>query len=260
MLKLRVRAPKMAQPQEVEFAPDTPWAATRIHLSSLCGIDEDRIRVLQGFPPKPIEAEDSTLLQDMKLRPNEMLTVQDGEPRVQIVNTGERYVQLSHDRAHFRRRNCPADNSCLFHSCAYILKNRSRIDGPTLRQECISWILTDPKRFQETTGEDATKYCQWLAKPDSWGGYVELGILSELYKTEIVVLDIQSGSIIRCGEEHNYPLRGFVVFTGTHYDAIAMSTSSSLTDESQDQVLFNPRDEKVFQKADEFIKEEQRKK
>lgn len=256
MLKLRVRSPKHPTPQEVEFVADCPWIAVLAELSAMCDIDEGRLRVLKGFPPKPIELDEMVLLQDAGLRPNEMLIVQDGGPRVQVVNTGERYVQLSHERAHFRRRNCPADNSCLFHSCAYILKNKSRTDGPSLRKECVEYVVSYPAKFRETTGEDAMTYAQWLMKPDSWGGYVELAILSELYQTELIALDLQSTSVIRCGQEHNYPVRGFLVFTGKHYDAIAMSTANNLTDESQDQVLFNQRDDAVYGKALEFVKEE----
>lgn len=257
MLKIRVRFPKQSTPQEVQFPLDLPWAVVLLELSNVSGINENSLRVLGGYPPKPIEppSEEATL-QEMGLRQNEMLIVQDGGPRVQVVNTGERYVQPSNERAHFRRRYVPADNSCLFHSCAYILKNRSRTDGLALRQQCAEYVLNHPQKIKESTGEDPTTYAQWILQPNNWGGYVELSILSELYKTEIIALDLESTTVIRCGSEHNYPLRGFVVFTGQHYDAIAMSTANNLFDESQDQVLFNPRDEAVFKKAQEFVKEE----
>lgn len=177
---------------------------------------------------------------------------------MQVVNTGERYAQPANERAHFRRRSCPADNSCLFHACAYILKDKNRTDGPKLRMQCVEYVLHHPKIYTEA-GEDPMKYASWLAQPNTWGGYMEMVALSEMHQVEIIALDLESTTIIRCGENKNYPLRGYVVFTGNHYDAIAMSTSTNLTDESQDQVLFNPRDEAVFQKAVDFVKEEGRK-
>lgn len=213
------------------------------------------MRVLQGFPPKPVEPSDPSITLDaLNLRPNEILTIQEGPCGVKIVNTGEKYVPLSHERAHFRRRHVPADNSCLFHSCAYMLLNKSRTDGPTLRQRCVQYVYENPQRLKDV-GEDPVKYMAFLSNSDNWGGYIEISFLSEMFQTEIIVLDLASHSIIPCGTEHEYPTIGFIAYTGSHYDAIAMSTASSLMDETKDQVLFNRRDKAVFEKAKEFLDE-----
>lgn len=259
MLPLRARFPKQATPQSLSFSLDAAWSEVLAALIQQSGVPEHQIRVLSGFPPKPFEPSHGVLLKDCGLRENEMLTIQEGGPRVQLVNTGERYVPIAHERAHFRRRECPADNSCLFHACSYILKNKSRLDGPALRMECAQYVLDHRNDFRTLTGEDPDKYVPWIVQKDSWGGYIELVILSRLYETEIIALDLTSSSVIRCGSENNYPVRGYVVFTGQHYDAIAMSTANSLIDESHDQVLFNPRDESVFARAKEFVKEEGKK-
>lgn len=255
MLPLRIRCPKSASPQTLELPLTTSWAEACLVFSEASGVEKSCLRVLSGFPPKPIEPSDeSVTLQELKLRPNAILTIQQGEARVQLVNTGKRYIQPSHERAHFRRRNVPADNSCLFHACAYILLNGSRSDGPTLRRRCVEYVMSHPERLKEV-GEDPHKYVDFLSKGDSWGGYIEISFLSEMFETEIIVLDLSSHSIIRCGESNGYSIIGFIAYTGTHYDAVAMSTSSSLVDESQDQVLFNLRDKAVFKKADEFLNE-----
>lgn len=255
MLPLRIRCPKSASPQTLQLPLSTTWGEACLAFSEASGVEKDCLRVLSGFPPKPIEpSNESVTLQELKLRPNENLTIQRGEARVQVVNTGKRYIPPSHERAHFRRRNVPADNSCLFHACAYMLMNGSRSDGPSLRQRCVEYVLAHPQRLKEV-GEDPQKYVEFLSKGDSWGGYIEISFLSEMFETEIIVLDLSSHSIIPCGECNDYSTIGFIAYTGTHYDAVAMSTSSSLIDESQDQVLFNRRDKAVFQKAEEFLNE-----
>lgn len=256
MLKLRVRSPRQTAPAELEVPSDIPWNELLLNLSELSGIEATRLRVLQGFPPKPIEPpQSSATLKELGLRPNALLICQEGEPRIEVINTGERYIPFSHERARFSRRNVPADNSCLFHSCAYVLKDRSRSDGPSLRQVCAEYILNHPEKIK-ACGEDPVLYAQWILHPSNWGGHIELSILSDVFQTELIVLDGSTNHIIHCGEEHHYPARAFLFYTGQHYDALSMSHSGNIVDESKDQVLFNPRDIAVFERAKEFLNEQ----
>uniref|UniRef100_A0A0A9Z5Y8 Ubiquitin thioesterase OTU n=1 Tax=Lygus hesperus TaxID=30085 RepID=A0A0A9Z5Y8_LYGHE len=127
----------------------------------MSGIDMSKLRVLHSYPPKPIETSTDTLVKDLHLRQNDTLIVQEGEANVQMVNTGKKYVKPSGDVAHLVRRICPGDNSCLFHACAYILRDKSRIDGPALRRECVNTILTHPEKYNvETIGQDTTEYAK----------------------------------------------------------------------------------------------------
>lgn len=255
MLPLRLRCPTNSAPQQLSLPLSATWEEAFRAISEASRVEESKMRILSGFPPKPVEpSSQSITLQEMKLRPNEMLTIQEGEPRIQLINTGERYVPLSHERAHFRRRYVPADNSCLFHSCAYVLLNRSRTDGPSIRQRCIDYVLANPQRLKEV-GEDPIKYIAFLSNPNNWGGHIEISFLSEMFETEIIVLDLSSHSIIPCGSVQEYPTVAFIAYTGQHYDAVAMSTASNLMDETHDQVLFNRRDKAVFQRAKEFLDE-----
>lgn len=228
-----------------------------MELESLCGIESNKMRILTGFPPKPLEPSEYDLVNSLGLRSNDILTVQEGEARVQFCNTGLKYVPPVAARSHFIRRICPADNSCLFHASAYILHNKSRTDGPLLRQRCVDVVLSRPDMYnQETIGSPNEQYASWLSQKDSWGGAVELQILSTFYQTEIIALDLESSTMQHFGNEEGYNTRGFVVYTGNHFDCIAMNPTYNSPSERDDQVLFNVSDETVVTRAQRFVNEE----
>jgi ubiquitin thioesterase OTU1 len=212
---------------------------------------------LTGFPPKPIQADETALLVTI-FKENDTIIVQKGEAMVKQGSTDGKYVAPSSDRATFVRRRMPSDNSCLFHAAAYVLRNKSRTDGPALRRECADTVLANKDVFNSTLlGRSPADYVQWLREPTSWGGMIELVVLSFLFQTEIVALDIQSARMERVGSDRNYVTRCFVVFTGNHYDAIAMSENHLGNGaEGDDQVLFNSRDQRVLDQAVRFVKSE----
>lgn len=43
------------------------------------------------------------------------------------------------------------------------------------------------------------KYIQWIQKPNSWGGAIELAILSSYFQVEIDSIDVQTGRIDKFG-------------------------------------------------------------
>ncbi|KAK7201594.1 OTU-like cysteine protease [Novymonas esmeraldas] len=256
-ITVRVRTPKSSTPEQVELSSSGTWGEAAAVLSARSGVALARLRVLAGFPPKPVQLELDSPLSALKLRANDMLTVQEGEASVQLGNTGERYVPPASERAHFTRRRCPADNSCLFHACAYVLRDKSRTEGPQIRQECVMAVLNRPDMFNmNTLGMDPATYAAWLSGKDSWGGAIELEILSFLYKTEIFALDLQSATVQRFGTSMGYTVRVFLVYTGNHYDCIAMNPMYNSTSEREDQTLFSSRDDNVLTRAKRFVAEE----
>lgn len=256
-ITIRVRLPKSSAPKELTLDPEAPWIGVLYELEAMSDIPVSKLRVLSGFPPKPVEAADTATIAELKLRNNDTLIVQEGEARVQLGNTGQRYVPPAPEKAHFTRRICPADNSCMFHACAYILRNRSRTDGPQLREECVQAVLSRPDVFNAALlGQPPLAYAAWLQRKDAWGGAIELMILSNLYETEIIALDLESSRMERFGESKGYSVRGFVVYTGNHYDCIAMNPMFNSPYEKDDQVLFNTRDGQVVERAKRFVREE----
>jgi hypothetical protein len=90
-------------------------------------------------------------------------------------------------------------------------------------------VLQDSVRFNEATLNcSPIEYAQWIKFDTrfnlqfpvnrSWGGDVELNVLSEHLKMGIDCIELQSGYIYRYGE--NYPRRCILIYLGTHYDCI----------------------------------------
>jgi ubiquitin thioesterase OTU1 len=252
-MKLRLRLPNQKEPKQIEVEDDTAYGLFLFIVENEAHIPAAALRLLTGFPPKAIAAEDVTLVSSF-LRDNDVIIVQKGEAIVKQGSTDGKYIAPSSDRATFVRRRVPGDNSCLFHAAAYVLRNKSRTDGPALRQECADVVLANRELFTATLlGRPPAEYVQWLRQPTSWGGQIELIVLSFLFQTEIVALDLQSSRMERIGEDKNYATRSFVVYTGNHYDAIAMSVSALGGAEHDDQVMFNSRDQRVLDQAVRFV-------
>lgn len=256
-MKLRLRLPGQGV-SEISLDDDCPWIQLLLAVSEkLNGISPYRLKVMGGgFPPRAIQPADELEMLCTLVRDGDMLTVQVGDASVKQGMTDGKYVPPSNDRTVFVRRTVPGDNSCLFHACAYVLKDKSRSLGPSLRQECAEVVLANPQKYDAALlGQPPRDYVDWILRPTSWGGAIELSILSFLYQTEIIALDLESATMQRFGEGENYSLRAFVVYTGKHFDAIGVANPLSASSERDDQVLFNPRDEKVFQRAVRFVQE-----
>lgn len=126
------------------------------------------------------------------------------------------------------RRVMPDDNSCLFHTVAYLLEGQFPAKAETLaklRQRISDFIKEDNgERFDEITlGKSPADYARWITQPNSWGGAVELSIFAELYSTEIYALDITSARGNCFGEMNGYDKRVYALFDGIHYDAIVIN-------------------------------------
>ena len=127
---------------------------------------------------------------------------------------------------------------------------RVTVQGPVKKQQ--------PDGMSHRGGGGAypslVRTCRSLQEPDTWGGAIELAILSFVYCTEIVSLDVQTARMDVYGQGEGYVTRVFVLYTGKHYDAMAVAPTYGAP-ESQDQVMFNTRDERVMQKATQFVAE-----
>jgi ubiquitin thioesterase OTU1 len=225
-------------------------------LEAETGIPAEIIRILSGFPPKPLALDDPTLtLAALGMQNGDTVIVQKGEARdLKRGHSDGKYVPPSNPRGVFVRRVVPSDNSCLFHACAYVLENRSRDAGPSLRLKVAEVVAAHPQKFTTAfLGRPNPEYCMWIQDPRAWGGAIELSILAFIYQTEIVALDLSSSRIDRYGQSENYITRAFVVYTGNHYDAMAVAEQFGAS-ELQDQVLFNSRDEKVLKNAVDFVR------
>lgn len=124
------------------------------------------------------------------------------------------------------KRVVPADNSCLFTSVRFVLNGKLDNEGSEAMRCIIAQeVAADPQQYNDAVlGKSNSEYCTWIKKTDSWGGAIEVAILSKYYGVEIDVVDIQNAIINRFGEDKNYPVRVFLLFDGIHYDPLYMET------------------------------------
>lgn len=90
-----------------------------------------------------------------------------------------------------------------------------------MREIIAHAVAAEPDEYCEAMlGRPNKDYCEWIMKPNSWGGAIELSILSKFYGLEIAVVDSSNGILNRFGEDQHYAQRVFLIFDGIHYDPL----------------------------------------
>lgn len=119
-------------------------------------------------------------------------------------------------------RVMPDDNSCMFRALSSAVLG-SALDGMTeLRSVVAQTIQANPELY--TTGmleKEPSAYCSWITREDSWGGGIELSILSQHFDIEIASVNVQDLRVDRFNE--GKPTRCILVYSGIHYDVLAVT-------------------------------------
>jgi len=162
------------------------------------------------------------------------------------------------ERAYVVRRVIASDNSCLFNAVGYCVK-RTLSEAPALRRAVVDAVNAEPETFNEAfLGKPPREYTEWIAKPKSWGGQVELFILSSFYGVEIAAYDIQTERCDVYGQDKGYDSRIMVLYDGLHYDAMVLNPSPLGTDDAKDITRVSTSDasrlDGVDAKARAFVK------
>lgn len=123
------------------------------------------------------------------------------------------------------RQNIPNDNSCLFSAVDFLLADGVFRDGAAcaLRVECVDHIRANPEKFNELyLGKSHAEYCEWLMQDSSWGGEIEILIISELKDVQISVVQIDSLNVLTYSPPSSLlsQRRIYILYTGQHYDAL----------------------------------------
>ncbi|KAH8378774.1 hypothetical protein KR009_001225 [Drosophila setifemur] len=147
----------------------------------------------------------------------------------------------------------PADNSCLFTSIRFVLNGKVDNEGSEMMRHIIATeVAADAQQYNDAVlGKSNADYCSWIQKADSWGGAIEVSILSNYYGIEIDVVDIQNAIINRFGEDKNFGLRVFLLFDGIHYDPLYMETAQS----TGPATIFPVEELGVYQQAEQLANE-----
>mmetsp|Transcript_7288 Transcript_7288/g.22695 ORF Transcript_7288/g.22695 Transcript_7288/m.22695 type:complete len:249 (+) Transcript_7288:4608-5354(+) len=122
------------------------------------------------------------------------------------------------------RKVIDADNSCLFNAIGYVFF-RSLAKAKELRKVVHDAVLSDPDTFSEATlGKSPKEYAEWVLQPNSWGGQVELFVLSTHLRKQIAAYDVQTGRVDVYGEDRfPHSERGHLIYDGLHYDALVFA-------------------------------------
>ena len=68
------------------------------------------------------------------------------------------------------------------------------LDNPSklLRQQVADYILEHPEEYSKAIlGDDPLRYTARMKQMDTWGGAIELSILSDIYSIEISSIDVK---------------------------------------------------------------------
>lgn len=103
-----------------------------------------------------------------------------------------------------------------------------RIDtdiGSNLREVIAQTVSNDPQQYSDAfLGKPNAEYCDWIRLPSSWGGAIEVSILSNYFGIEFAVVDITNALINRFGEDKDFGMRSFLLFDGIHYDPLYLES------------------------------------
>ncbi|KAB8076701.1 hypothetical protein BDV29DRAFT_79596 [Aspergillus leporis] len=157
----------------------------------------------------------------------------------------------------FVLRIMPDDNSCLFRAVGSALMGGMDAMNE-LRSVVAQTIQENPDLYSEAVLEKKPNdYCRWIQNEDSWGGGIELSILSKHFDIEICSIDVQTLRVDRFNE--GPPTRCILVYSGIHYDTVALSPSDppfthAYAPPEFDTKVFDAADPLVLKKALELCK------
>ncbi|KAG1124486.1 hypothetical protein G6F42_009578 [Rhizopus arrhizus] len=199
------------------------------------------IQISGGYPPKTI-SDDTIIIQNSGLRDGDTLNVKivgNSTPQEppnavsQVQNLREGVVQTSN--GFLTLREMKDDNSCLFRSIGYVLCRDTTMSAELrhgTRQMVIGYLHATNLYFSYFShcGENKSRS----------------SIVSR-YCIRIDSIDVQTGRIDKFGEG-NYSERVLIVYSGIHYDALALAPTSDSPAEF-DQTRFLTTDDDILTAA-----------
>ncbi|CCG22472.1 Otu1 protein [Candida orthopsilosis Co 90-125] len=265
-------------------------ANTDLHIDT----SESISMIKTGFPPKSIDLVfgPKTTLQDKHIKDGDQLSItfistkrplspqSDSNTNVAPLNGSEvraeaatnkkrdlkediPAVYIESENKYLILRNIPDDNSCLFNSISYAISGHdsyTTFSPPQeLRNVVVDYVNRDPVLYSDTVlGRPREEYCRWILKKDSWGGAIELGILADWFDVRVICIDIESGNFIRIENEEKKPTKFMLlIYSGIHYDVLALGNEVSTKNKDQDECLFrigDSREKGIIEAAEKLCK------
>ena len=254
-MKLRIRLPTdAANLILIELDDGTLMCNVNAAIAKSVGQAPDAFEFLAGVPPKRPKPEDGGKTIKECLRNGDILNIQpasaggEGGGTIKRGVTDGKYVPPIEVRnSIFVKYDVPGDNSCLFHSVGWIFDK----SAPELRKMVAEIVLAHPDKYTAGfLGSSPPSYAQWIQQKDSWGGAIEIDLLCNVFQMEIAVLDMTSKKPQVFGQGNGFTTRGFVVYTGNHYDGGGIGNSMG---GGALQRVFSSRDERPMALADDYL-------
>lgn len=216
----------------------------------LLKFDETPVDVSSGFPPRILTPDFSEQsLSSLGIKNGETLTVKlaNSSAKEKIADGSQRSSPMGDERV-MVLREMPDDNSCLFNAVGYVLVSKSREEAGQLRELVANLVLSDSSYDEAMLGRPPLAYAEWILQPGRWGGGIELALFARFYATEIASIDVATGRMDIFGEGQGYGQRVYLLYSGIHYDALALATSPTAP-ESDDITIFSPHDDNALMQA-----------
>lgn len=242
-----------------ELTPQSSLDDLKRAASKLTQIPPGSMKILAGFPPRGLDISDGCrTLVALNLRSGDTLIIEeDATAKVAASNHVLQQVQAQLESCEgiLTREVVPANNSCLFTSIHYVMEG-GQLDlncATSMRQLIASVVASDPDTYTDAfLGKPNAEYCAWILSDQTWGGAIEVSILSKYYGVEIDVVDTQSVRIDRFGEDQNYNLRVLLIYDGIHYDPLKLESVDPLV---RPITKFSTGDENILAQALELAAE-----
>ncbi|KAJ3109558.1 Cell morphogenesis protein PAG1 [Phlyctochytrium planicorne] len=249
--RLRCRYPGGVSAVGGTLEPSSTLLSLKQEIESVTKIPISRIKLKCGFPPKEISGNQKSL-QELGIRDGEQIVVEEGEEVVEavaleeVVGDGE---SVAVEDGFVVVREMEDDNSCMFHAIAYLFERDAKL-ASKIRKLVATSIESDPTTYNSILlGREPSSYTTWIQTPESWGGAIELSILSTHYSTEICSIDVSTLRVDRFGEDVGHEKMAIVLYSGIHYDAVAVSPAKDAPVEFDLTVHSRERGEEILKGA-----------
>ncbi|CCE62665.1 hypothetical protein TPHA_0D00210 [Tetrapisispora phaffii CBS 4417] len=217
-------------------------------------IESKIISIRYGYPPVKVELNQENLCQkldNLNISSGEKISLvleSDGfkgtgsvvsETPAKILKETQIYVEIPGEGEKVLQTHVvPDDNSCLFHSISYCMYKEITL-AQELRKIVSDEILKKPDFYNSAILEKSNKeYASWILKKDSWGGGIEISILSEKLEVAIYVVDIDGEDISKFNED-KYDKFIMIVFNGVHYDSVEIESNKKTVFDKNEELNSN---------------------
>lgn len=200
MLRIKLTSAGRA-PVVISVDPATPLAAFRAQACRAFALAAASL--FTSFPPR-------------------LLAGDDGAPLSLLLSTGVIVDVRAQASAALATVKMAPNGNCLFLSVAHLVGG----DAPAQRESVVAAILSEPELYTEAVlGCAPGEYVAMISKDAVWGGAIELAVLAKLHETELLAVEIRSGTVYKFGEGAGYARAGLLLYDGLHYDVLVEECS-----------------------------------